>query len=169
MPEGQDVDRMLLEGALQGLIYPELPPSFRRGDPRIAQLFKDAKGEEIRYFSATGIFPIMYTVVIREDLVDKHPWLAMNVVQAFRHSKDRALRQMEDPRRVSLAWFREALEEQRSVMGEDPWAYDLPRNRRGIEAICSYAYQQGLTSRCLTTEDLFHPAGVDDPPQYIGA
>ena len=169
VPDDQDVDRMLVDGALQGLMYPELPPSFRRGDQRIVRLFQDAKAEEIGYFASTGIFPIMHTVVIREDLLDQHPWLAMNVVQAFRRSKDRAFRQMEDPRRVSLAWFREALEEQRGVMGKDPWAYDLPRNRRAIEAICGYAYDQGLTSRCLTTDDLFHPAGLDDPPQYVGA
>jgi 4,5-dihydroxyphthalate decarboxylase len=169
VPEGQDVDRMLVNGDLQALIYPELPPSFRNADRRIRRLFDDAKAEEERYFRATGIFPIMHAVVIREDLLEKYPWLAMNVVQAFRRSKDRAFKQMEDPRRVSLAWFREALEEQRDVLGLDPWAYDLQRNHDSIEAICRYAHEQGLTSRRLTADDLFHPAGVDDPPQYVGA
>src|SRR5579859_1888622 len=99
---------MLVHGELQALIYPELPPSFRNGDPRMVRLFPDAKVEEQRFFQRTGIFPIMHTVVIRESLLDQNPWLAMNVVQAFRTSKDLAWRQMEDPRRVSLAWFREA-------------------------------------------------------------
>ena len=166
---GDDVDTMLVEGRLQGLIYPELPPSFRSGDPRIARLFADAKTEEQHYFAATGIFPIMHTVVIREDLLAQYPWLAMNVVQAFRRSKARAWRQMEDPRRVSLAWFREALEEQRTVLGSDPWPYDLPANRAGLEALCGYAHTQGLTSRRLPVDELFHPSSVDDPPQYVGA
>jgi 4,5-dihydroxyphthalate decarboxylase len=166
---GQDVDRMLVEGELAGLMYPELPPSYRAGDQRIQRLFPDAKLEEQRFFQATGIFPIMHTVVIRESLLDQFPWLGMNVVQAFRKSKERAWQKMEDPRRVSLAWFREALEEQREVLGRDPWPYDLSSNRKTLLAMCGYAHEQALTTNLLTPEELFHPGSVDDPPQYVGA
>ncbi len=166
---GNDVDRMLLEGELAGLMYPELPPSWRNGDPRIQRLFPDAKAEEQRYFERTGNFPIMHTVVIREDLLRQYPWLAMNAVQAFRRSKDLAFERMEDPRRVSLAWFREALEEQRTTLGRDPWSYDLESNRPALEAICRYAKDQGLTRRKFAPEELFDPASLDDPPKYVGA
>ncbi len=165
----KDVDHMLVDGELQGLMYPELPPSFRAGDTRIQRLFPDAKAEEQRFFQSTGIFPIMHTVVIRESLLERYPWLAMNVVQAFRRSKDCAWQQMEDPRRVSLAWFREALEEQREVLGGDPWPYDLSHNLIALEAISRYAYEQALTTRLLTSDDLFFPASLDDPPRYVGA
>jgi 4,5-dihydroxyphthalate decarboxylase len=76
---------------------------------------------------------------------------------------------MEDPRRVSLAWFREALEEQRSILGHDPWPYDLPGNQAALRAACRWAHEQGLTSRLLEVEELFHAGSVDDPPQYVGA
>jgi 4,5-dihydroxyphthalate decarboxylase len=169
VPEGQDVDRMLVEGELAGLIYPELPPSFRKGNPHIQRLFPDAKVEEQRYYQQTGIFPIMHTVIIREDLLEHSPWLAMNVVQAFRRSKARAWKKMEDPRRVSLAWFREALEEQRAVLGPDPWPYDLASNWKALDALCEYAARGGLTGQRLRPDELFFPASVDDPPQYVGA
>jgi 4,5-dihydroxyphthalate decarboxylase len=167
--QGQDVDTMLVEGELAGLIYPEIPPSFRGGDPRIRRIFPDAKAEEQRYFERTGIFPIMHTVVIREELLKQYPWLSMNVVQAFRQSKDLAFERMEDPRRVSLAWFRESLEEQRRTLGIDPWAYDLAANRKDLEAFAHYAYDQGLTRKLFKPEDLFDPASLDDPPKYVGA
>jgi 4,5-dihydroxyphthalate decarboxylase len=169
VPPGQDVDRLLLEGEIAGLMYPELPPSFRAGDPRIQRLFPDAQAEEQRFFQSTGIFPIMHTVVIRESLLERFPWLAMQLVQAFRRSKDIAWQQMEDPRRVSLAWFREALEEQRQILGPDPWPYDLPNNQRALDAICRYAFEQALTTKLLGAEDLFFPASLDDPPRYVGA
>jgi 4,5-dihydroxyphthalate decarboxylase len=169
VPADQDVDRMLVEGEIAGLMYPELPPSFRAGDPRIQRLFPDAKAEEQRFFQSTGIFPIMHTVVIRESLLDQFPWLAMQLVQAFRRSKNCAWQQMEDPRRVSLAWFREALEEQRQTLGADAWPYDLPNNRAALEAICRYAFEQALTTSLLNPEDLFFPASLDDPPRYVGA
>ncbi len=169
VPAGQDVDRMLVEGELGGLMYPEIPPSFRHGDPRIVRLWPDAKAEEQRFFQMTKIFPIMHTVVVHERLLEEHPWLAMNVVQAFRRSKDLAWKKMEDPRRVSLAWFREALEEQRTVLGRDPWPYDLASNLVALEAICRYAYEQALTRTALDPVGLFFPASLDDPPQYVGA
>lgn len=170
VPEGADVDSMLLSGKLAGLIYPEIPPSFRNGDPRMQRLFPDAKEEEKRYFARTGIFPIMHTVVIRQELLDQHPWLAMNVVQAFRKSKALAQKRMEDPRRVSLAWFREALEEQREVLGPDGWPYDLANNNHAnVDAMCRYAHSQGLTRRRFQPEELFDPGSLDDPPQYVGA
>jgi 4,5-dihydroxyphthalate decarboxylase len=111
----------------------------------------------------------MHTVIIREDLLEQAPWLAMNVVQAFRRAKARAWRKMEDPRRVSLAWFREALEEQRGTLGPDPWPYDLPSNWKTLDALCEYAARGGLTRQRLRPDDLFFPASVDDPPQYVGA
>jgi 4,5-dihydroxyphthalate decarboxylase len=166
---GQDVDSMLVNGEVSGLMYPELPPSFRAGDPRIQRLWPDAKAEEQRFFRSTGIFPIMHTVVIRESLLEQYPWLGMNVVQAFRQSKDRAWKQMEDPRRVSLAWFREALEEQREVLGPDPWPYDLSSNHKTLSALCRYAHEQALTGTLLTPAELFHAGSLDDPPQYVGA
>lgn len=169
VPQGDDVDRMLVGGDLEGLIYPELPPSFRKGDARMQRLFPNAKEEEKRYFAETGIFPIMHTVVIRKSLLEQSPWLAMNTVQAFRHSKDLAFKRMEDPRRVSLAWFRETLEEQRAMLGRDPWAYDFPSNREQIATVSRYAQRQGLTRRAVQPEELFDPASVDDPPQYVGA
>lgn len=169
VPLDDDVDRMLLDGEIAGLMYPELPPSFRSGDPRIMRLWPDAKAEEQRYFKDTGVFPIMHTVVIRESLLQRFPWLAMNVVQAFRRSKDCAFKRMEDPRRVSLAWFREALEEQRGVLGADPWAYDLPKSRVALDAICRYAHEQALTTRLIDVDDLFFEPSLDDPPHYVGA
>ena len=165
-PADRNVDDLLLDGHLTGLIYPEIPPSFLEGKSR--RLWSDARAEEQRYFEETGIFPIMHTVVIRDELLQRQPWLAMNTVQAFRRSKDRAFARMEDPRRISLAWFRETLEEQRRVLGPDPWAYSVATNLAALQALCRYAHQQGLTRRLLDVSELFDPSSMDDPPKYVG-
>ena len=167
--QDRNVEELLLRGELAALLYPEIPPAFRHGDPRIRRLFEDAKAEEQRHYERTGLFPIMHTVVVRESLLRDYPWLSMNLVEAFRRSKDLAWRRMEDPRRVSLAWFREALEEQRRALGNDPWPYDLPNNRVQLEAACRYAHDQGLTHRLFAPEELFDPASLDEPPSYIGS
>src|SRR5689334_24449350 len=39
--DGKDVDGMLVEGEIEGLLYPDLPPSFRSGDPRMRRMWPD--------------------------------------------------------------------------------------------------------------------------------
>jgi 4,5-dihydroxyphthalate decarboxylase len=164
---GTTVTGMLEAGELDALIYPERPSAIDRGDPRIARLFADPKAAEIEYVTRTGLFPIMHTVVIRKAILAEHPWVARNVLTAFRASRDLAFGRMRDPRSVSLAWLTEALEEQRRVLGPDPWAYDLESNRAALENLIRWAAEQGLIARPMTVEDLFAPATLAEVPAYV--
>jgi 4,5-dihydroxyphthalate decarboxylase len=120
VPAGASVVEMLLAGELDGLIYPEAPPPEVLADPRMARLFPDPRAAEIAYLERGGPFPIMHTVVVRDVLVDAHPWLARALLDAFTASTELAFRRMRDPRRVSLAWFAEAMAEQRRHLGDAP-------------------------------------------------
>lgn len=160
----QNLNRMLLDGEVDALIHPEIPSAFKQGDPRIRRLFPDAKAEEQRYFRATGLFPLMHTVVIKEDLLARCPWVATAMVKAFRESKELAWRQMEDPRRVSLAWLRDLIEEQREILGRDPWPYDLPSNRAALETMIRYAHRHGMIREAVPPEALFFPPSLEVMP-----
>lgn len=163
VPEGGSVVGMLRAGDLDALIYPEAPV----GVPGIRRLFADSRAAEIAYYQRTGIFPIMHTVVVRRELVDEMPWMPREVLEAFRRSKQIAFEAMRDPRRVSLAWWREALEQQEEVLGPDPWAYDYERNRAALETIVRYAHEQGMLPEPLPARDLFVPSTLEDPPRYV--
>lgn len=160
----QNLNRMLLEGEVDALIHPEIPSAFKQGDPRVRRLFPDAKAEEVRYYRATGIFPLMHTVVIKEALLARAPWVATTMLKAFRESKDLAWRQMEDPRRVSLAWLRDLIEEQRAILGRDPWPYDLPSNRTALETMIRYAHRHGMIQAPMPPEALFFPPSLETMP-----
>jgi 4,5-dihydroxyphthalate decarboxylase len=167
LPEDANLDAMLAEGALDGALYPDLLPSIIRGDPRVRRLFPDAKSEEQAYFRKTGIFPIMHTVVIRDEVLRAHPWVAVNLLHAFDRAKEHAYAQLQNPRTVALAWVRELLEEQLAVLGTDPWVYGFAPNRHNLEAFCEYGYAQGLTRRRLPPADLFVPGTLDEIPKYV--
>ena len=160
----QNMNRMLAEGELDAMIYPEIPSAFKQGDPRIKRLFANAKAEEQRFFRETGLFPIMHTVVIKESLLERYPWVAMSMLKAFRASKELAWQLMEDPRRISLAWVRELIEEQREVMGRDPWPYDLPSNRKALETMIRYSKRQGMIQRAMAPEELFFKPALEELP-----
>ena len=160
----RNLNRMLVEGEVDALIFPEMPTAFKQGDPRVRRLFEDAKAEEQRYYRATGLFPLMHTVVIKEELLERCPWVANSVLKAFRASKELAWRQMEDPRRVSLAWLRELIEEQREILGRDPWPYDLPANRKALETMIRYSHRLGMIRRPMPPEELFFPQSLEAMP-----
>jgi 4,5-dihydroxyphthalate decarboxylase len=144
-----------------------VPESIRRGDPRVARLFADPKAAEIDYVTRTSFFPLMHTVVIRQAAAEVHPWLPRELLAAFETSKQRAFEAMRDPRRISLAWFEEALAEQRRILGDDPWAYDFVRNRAALATMIRWAHEQGMIVRRFEPEELFAAAALEAPPRYV--
>jgi 4,5-dihydroxyphthalate decarboxylase len=109
----------------------------------------------------------MHTVVLQRPLVEEHPWIAEELLIAFRRSKEAAFREMDDPRRVSLAWFREAMDEQVRVLGRDPWSYEFEANRPMLETMIRWAHEQGMIRRPFDPVDLFVPSTIAVPPSYV--
>ena len=154
---------MLADGELPAMISPTIPRPFAAGDKRIARLFPNYKEIEIDYFRSTGIFPIMHLTTIRQEIVDKYPWVATNLVKAFEAAKLAAYRRVANPRMVPLAWVRTAVEEQQDILGRDPWAYGLtPANRRNLETIQRYTHQQGMIGKLRPLEELFEDIDLGD-------
>jgi 4,5-dihydroxyphthalate decarboxylase len=112
----------------------------------------------MRYFQRTGIFPIMHLMGIRKEIIDRYPWVAKSLYQAFNQSKAIAMERMINPRIVPLAWYREAWEEQQAILGADPWQYGLTdRNRIQLERLIASSHAQGLISRRIPLNELFLP------------
>jgi hypothetical protein len=163
IPPGKQLDVMLAEGEIPAMLSPELPPLFLKGDKRIVRLFPNYKDVELAYFRRTGIFPIMHVTTIRQEIVDKYPWVPTNLVKAFEAAKNLAYRRIANPRMVPIAWVRTALEEQEEVLGPDPWAYGLtPANRKNLETVLRYTHQQGMISRTLPLDALFADTDLGD-------
>jgi 4,5-dihydroxyphthalate decarboxylase len=154
---------MLADGDLPAMISPTIPRPLALGDKRLGRLFPNYKEIEIDYFRATGIFPIMHVTTIKQEIVDKYPWVTTNLVKAFEQAKLAAYRRVANPRMVPLAWVRTAVEEQEAILGRDPWAYGLtPANRKNLETIQRYTHQQGMVSKVRPLEELFDDTDLGD-------
>jgi len=153
---GKSIEKMLVEGEIDALIHPELIQPILDKDKRVTRLFPNYRDLEIDYFKRTGFFPIMHTTAIKQEIVDKYPWVPINLMRAFEASKQAAYRRMENPRIVPLAWFRSFVEEQEEILGADPWIYGLGDvNRRALETLMQYSMEQGLIGRKIGLEELF--------------
>ena len=156
VPAGRSIVDMLLTGELDAVLHPDLIAPLRDKDPRVGRLFPNYKADEAAYFKKTGIFPIMHVLGIKQEIVEKYPWVPINMFIAFEEAKAIAMKRMENPRIVPLAWYREAWEEQQEIFGPDPWEYGLTeRNRHTLETLVGYSHEQGLIKRKIPLEELF--------------
>jgi 4,5-dihydroxyphthalate decarboxylase len=163
VPAGQSLDAMLAEGELPAMISPTIPAPIVAGDPRVARLFPNYKDVELAYFRQTGIFPIMHLTVVKQEIVERYPWVPTNLVKAFEQAKQAAYKRVANPRMVPLAWMRTAWDEERAALGPDPWEYGLGEtNRKNLETILRYTHQQGLIGRVMALDELFEDTDLGD-------
>ena len=158
LPNDKSVETMLAEGELDALLHPDLIKPLIDRDPRVGRLFPDYKREEIAFWKKTQVFPIMHVMGIKQEIVDQHPWVPINLFHAFNEAKRLAMKRMENPRIVPLAWYREAWEEQEEIIGDDPWEYGMTeRNRNQLEMLVGYSHEQGMMKRRMSVDELFLP------------
>ena len=158
-PVGRTLSSMLESGEIDAFIGPRVPSPFERGHPQIGWLFPDPLGTAKDYFKRTGIFPIMHLVGVRREIVDRHPWLPGAVFKAFDRAKALTVEKLADTSssKVTLPFVEEQLRAARALMGEDYWSYGLNANRKTLETFLRHHHAQGLSSREVEVEELFHP------------
>jgi 4,5-dihydroxyphthalate decarboxylase len=157
-PAGKSISMLIDEGAIDGFIAPR-PPTIPAGNANVGWLFSDPTAAAKDYFKRTGIFPIMHLVGIRRELAEQHPWLPGAVLKAFEQSKAVAFDLLCDTSatKVTLPFVEEQLAAARALMGRDFWPYGVAPNRKTIETFLRHHHAQGLSSRLVSIEDLFHP------------
>jgi 4,5-dihydroxyphthalate decarboxylase len=162
-PEGRTLSAMLEAGEIDAFIGPRVPSCFTRGHPQVGWLFPDPVAAAKDYYKRTGIFPIMHIVGVRRTLADAHPWLPAAVLKAFEQSKAIALEKLADTSstKVTLPFVEERLMEARALMGEDFWSYGVAGNRKTLETFLTHHHAQGLSSRLVKVEELFHPGTLE--------
>ncbi len=58
---------------------------------------------------------------------------------------------------IVYSWMAAAVNEQRELMGENYWAYNVADNVRVLEAMTQYAHEQGLSPARIDYRTFFHP------------
>jgi 4,5-dihydroxyphthalate decarboxylase len=157
MEPGQSLDELLEAGKIDALISVTLPRPFLAGSPHIRRIFPDYRKVETEYYQRTGIFPIMHTLVIRSELFEAEPWLAVSLYKAFVQAKEVNYRRLYDTNALSasLPWLIDEIENLHRVFGEDIWNYSVEGSQPTLEAFVRYMNEQGLTQREMTVDELF--------------
>jgi len=154
----KSLNDMLAAGEIDAMIGARQPFSLDTS-PDVGRLFPDYRNEEKSYFKKTGIFPIMHTLVVNEELYNEHPWVAESMYKAFDQAKNWCLDQMKfsGTMRYTLPWLFADIDEMTEVFGTDPWAYGLEQNRPTLEALVSYLHDQKFLAEKIAIDDMFVP------------
>jgi 4,5-dihydroxyphthalate decarboxylase len=158
---GQKIGALLEGGEIDALMMPHPPKEALRGGENIRRLFADPKAEEAKYFQKNGYYPIMHVVAFKNEVLAKHPSLAVEVMAAFERAKHICAEYYDDPNWSRFVWGRHLFEEERKVFGEDPWPYGVKKNRANLERFIGYSLDQGLLDKKLTVEELFAGSTLD--------
>ena len=158
---GRSLSEMLLARDLDAVLSARPPQHFLDGNPEIIRLFPDFLTAETAYWQETQIFPIMHVIVMRAEILKRHPWVAMNLLKAFEEAKNRSIQRALDfsSSRFPIPWGSEYANRAVNLFGPDYWPYGIEPNRVTLESFLQYAYEQGVCHRLLKPEELF-PATV---------
>jgi 4,5-dihydroxyphthalate decarboxylase len=162
-PAGMDESDLLESGEADALLHAVEPRAYVEGDPRVARLCEDYRSVERFYFESTGIFPIMHVVAMRTSLLREHAWLGRAIFDGYSSAKRLAYDVMGRLGWASdmLPWYGKELEDTRALMGDNFHSYGIRDNRSTLEALFRYSFEQDLSSRELTVEELFEPSLLD--------
>jgi 4,5-dihydroxyphthalate decarboxylase len=169
---GQTLDQMLDKGELDLVTAIRPQPRVSAGDPtvidrwgstqlagnpRIRKLFPDdGKAVVFDYYRKTGFFQPNHHVIVQNRILREHPWVALELYDAFRRSKEMAY---ERARRAAatIVYFPGAdLAEQRAVIGDEPYPLGLAAMGRNIERAIAGSVEQGLLRQKLALEDIYY-------------
>jgi len=161
IPREKNIGRMFLNGELDALIMPHPPKEVTGGSDLIRRLFEDPKAEEYKYFQKNGFYPIMHVIAFRNDVLEKYPEAAPALVDLFEAAGKLTREHYADPNWSLMAWGRHLFEEERRMLGDDPWPHGFRRNEANLKRFIGYSFDQGLLERELTVEELFAEATLD--------
>jgi 4,5-dihydroxyphthalate decarboxylase len=154
-PEGKSLQSMMKSGEIQagftgpagvGRAGPPISGWDKAGAAAAAadtypELIADVEKVEADWFRKSGIYPIHGLIVVKDEHIKRHPWLARSLMNAFVEAKKPYLEELkrgqgdspEDKRYRSFL----------SLMS-DPLPYGSAANRASIEALVTYSLQQKL-------------------------
>lgn len=156
----RSLTQMLLASDLDAVASAHPPGPFEAGTGEIVPLLRDARLAEEEYFRRHRVFPIMHVVAVRRHVLDRDPWVAGNLLDAFESAKRRSEASLREltASRYPVPWLADHLQTVTQIFGGDPFPYGVAANRATLAAFVRWAAEQGVAQREVTVDELFWPS-----------
>ncbi len=125
------------------------------GNPDFPTLFSDPKAEAVRFFRKHGVYPPHHVTVVRESVLERHPWVAVSLMEAFESAKRIAIERLRNMPPTLLVFGRQFQQEVDGVFGPDPFAYGIAANAKALDMAQTFSVEQGLSPRKQPWDEIF--------------
>jgi 4,5-dihydroxyphthalate decarboxylase len=122
---------------------------------KVKRLFPDRIAEGKRFFDKWGFLPVNHTYTIRGDIYRKHPWVAFNLYKAFVKAKEHFNAKLVDSIPSAMFFGKEYLTKTQELFGNDPFPYGIKANRKLLDTLVDFSFEQGLITKKPKIEELF--------------
>src|SRR5215469_11778446 len=153
--KGKSAPQKLKDGEVDAIFCPRVPREFQDRESWIRRLFPDCQAEMQRLVKKLGYIPVSHTIVMKKELAEREPWIAVSLYNAFVAAQQSADEMCQTEKMVSYVDSMFILEQQKAAYGDDPFRHGFRPNRKAMEDFLRYAHEQNYTSRRLTPEELF--------------
>ena len=155
IPSGKTMEELLSSGDLAAAI------GLKSKDEAIGPMIPNALEAGIDAFRSRGHYPINHLVVIRDDVLEAHPGVAVAIFDAFAKSRDLYLDRLqngeiEDPTAVDKLHAR-LLE-----MGAEPLPYGIENNYQVLDELIAHATTQKILTKPVNVESVFAPGVIEE-------
>ena len=158
-----DFGSMYLDGALDASIglAPNRGSGIDRqrvdlsGNPEFPTLFADPRAEGIRFFQKHGVYPPHHVTVVRESILQEHPWAAISLMAAFERAKEIAIDRLRAMPPTLMVFGGQYLRDVDDIFGRDPFPYGVKANATAFDMAQTFSYEQGLSSRKQPWDEIF--------------
>ncbi|MDB5940451.1 MAG: phtD [Ramlibacter sp.] len=149
---GKKIADMLVAGELAAAIGVEVD------HPDVQPLIPDAKQAGYEALRSRGHYPANHLIVVRDELLQAEPGLAVDIFDAFAESKRRYVERLkagaiENPTAVDRMHLKVM-----EITGRDPLPYGIEPNRAMLEEWIAHCLAQGIVTRKVSVDELFAPA-----------
>ena len=153
--KGKTPAEKLKAGEVDAIFCPRVPKEFRNGETWIRRLFPDCQAEIRRLVQRLGYVPVSHTIVMKQELAEREPWIAVSLFRAFIAAQKSADEMCQTEKMISYVDSMFLLEQQRAVYGDNPYRHGFAPNRPVMETFLRYAHEQGYISRAISVAELF--------------
>jgi 4,5-dihydroxyphthalate decarboxylase len=147
--KGKKMADMVASGELVAAIGLEIE------HPNVKPLIPNAQEAGFEALRRLGHYPINHAMVVKDDVLDAHPDLALDIFDAFAEAKRRYVQRLRDGQIEKPTQTDEVHRRVMEITGKDPLPYGIAPNRQALEELTQSAFEQRIITKPVSIEELF--------------
>ena len=153
---GKKLGQMLLDGEIDAVVGATID------SPDVVPLIPDPEAAAIAALRDRGLYPINHLVVVKDEVLERHPEAAGSIFEAFAESKRRYVARL----RSGAVTTPDAADQLHAQVMEvtgwsDPLPYGIEPNRHVLDSLIASARDQHILTTAVDLDAVFAPSARD--------